>query len=521
MPAAGDLPTSSVVTLVGTPATALATARAFAAVPGVSLRLRTPTTYAPRRRASRATWWCSITGSRLRRPAAEPGGAADRPDAPARKDGSPACSTKASSAARTPATNCSKASSCPRWRSTANAATRLTPPAWLAPVVWSPDGVLLAAGADGRQRVAALAFEPGQSNLTQLPALPILAANLVRWASGWAPAAATAGVPFTVEAASGIRTVTLERGGAVTARVRVTQAPVVLDPGTPGLYSVRETGPGTTRTRSRRRQHRRSRRRAASTAGRSPQREGRRRQPGSREPSVLVSRRGAAGARARVGLLGHAQAASRACERAQLQPSVRAAGAAGRGGRWRCSPRRRLPRGAPRREWLWLALQALAPALLVLALAGPQLHSGSGRPTVLAVDQSASIDASMRALERRWTAQVAEGRLRIAVPGGPLREHAGRDATRAGRKPPGLEASATDLQSAIGAAIGLRAQRRARGGAQRRRPDAGRSARDRAAGAAARCRGRLDHARRIHAAATQRSRRSRCRLSCISVTRCR
>ncbi len=41
----------------------------------------------------------------------------------------------------------------------------------------------------------------------------------------------------------------------------------------------------------------------------------------------------------------------------------------------------------------------------------------------------------MQALERRWTAQVREGRLRLAVPRGSLREHASRDATRAGRKP--------------------------------------------------------------------------------------
>ncbi len=115
---------------------------------------------------------------------------------------------------------------------------------------------------------------------------------------------------------------------------------------------------------------------------------------------------------------------------------------------------RRLSRASPRREWLWLALQALAPALLVLALAGPQLRSGSSRPTVLAVDQSASVDASMRALERRWTAQVQKDD--CVSPCRVVRFAS----TPAAAPPsltfaPGLEAGATDLKSAIGAAIGL------------------------------------------------------------------
>ncbi|HTA33178.1 MAG TPA: vWA domain-containing protein [Solirubrobacteraceae bacterium] len=115
---------------------------------------------------------------------------------------------------------------------------------------------------------------------------------------------------------------------------------------------------------------------------------------------------------------------------------------------------RRLSSGSPKREWLWLALQALAPALLVLALAGPQLHSGSGRPTVLAVDQSASVDPSMQALERRWTAQVQKDD--CVSPCRVVRFASTPAATPpplAGA--PGLDAGATDLQSAIGAAIGL------------------------------------------------------------------
>ncbi len=246
VPAAGDLPMSSVLTLVGTPATALATARAFAAVPGVSLRLRTPATYSPRDAQQSELvvldHWIPSAGL--------PSSPAVLLIDPTRlPEGRVAGVLNESVVSGTDAGNeLLEGVQLSSLAITAKAAARLTPPPWLAPVVWSPDGVLLAAGADGRQRVAALAFEPGQSNLTQLPALPILAANLVRWASGWAPGAATAGVPFTVEAASGIRTVTLERGGAVAARASVTKAPIVFDPGRPGLYNVRETGPGTARS---------------------------------------------------------------------------------------------------------------------------------------------------------------------------------------------------------------------------------------------------------------------------------
>lgn len=245
VPAAGDLPTSSVVTLVGTPATALATARAFAAVPGVALRVRTSATFTrgdaeqsdlvvldhllPHGDLPASPAVLLIDPSRL--PEGRVGGVLGE---------SVVSGTDAGSELLEGVELSSLAIA-------ARAASRLTLPAWLAPVVWSPDGALLAAGGNGRQRVATLAFEPAQSNLTQLPALPILAANFVRWASEWAPPAATAGVPFTVEAASGIRTVTLEQGGAAKLRTRVTRAPVVLDPARPGLYSVRETGPGTAR----------------------------------------------------------------------------------------------------------------------------------------------------------------------------------------------------------------------------------------------------------------------------------
>ncbi len=246
VPAAGDLPTHSVVTLVGTPVTALATARAFAAVPGVSLRLRTPAMFS-RDDVEQSDL---VVLDHWIPPGGLPPSAAvllvDPPRLPEGRVGGVLGETVVSGTDA--GSELLEGVELSSLAIAANAVRRLTPPPWLAPIVWSPGGVLLAAGGNGRQRVAALAFEPGQSNLTQLPALPILAANLVRWASGWAPAAATAGVPFTVEAASGIRTVTLEEAGAATVRARVTRAPVVLDPGRPGLYSVHEIGPATARS---------------------------------------------------------------------------------------------------------------------------------------------------------------------------------------------------------------------------------------------------------------------------------
>jgi hypothetical protein len=246
VPAAGDLPSSSVVTLVGTPANALATARAFAAVPGVTLRLRTPPTFS---RGDAEQSDLVVLDHWIPRGGLPPSPAVLLVDPPRLPEGRVGGVLGETVVSGTDAgSELLEGVELSSLTIAANAARRLTPPPWLAPVIWSPDGVLLAAGANGGQRVAALAFEPGQSNLTQLPALPILAANLARWASRWAPAAATAGVPFTVETASGVRTVTLEHAGAATVRARVTRAHVVLDPGRPGLYSVREIGPGTARS---------------------------------------------------------------------------------------------------------------------------------------------------------------------------------------------------------------------------------------------------------------------------------
>ena len=66
----------------------------------------------------------------------------------------------------------------------APATERITPPPWMAPVAWTPSGPLLAAGTSGRLRAAALAFDPARTNLPQLAAFPILLWNVLRWATG-------------------------------------------------------------------------------------------------------------------------------------------------------------------------------------------------------------------------------------------------------------------------------------------------------------------------------------------------
>lgn len=66
----------------------------------------------------------------------------------------------------------------------AQAAERVTPPAWMAPVAWTPSGPLLAAGASGTLRAAVLAFDPARTNLPQLAAFPILLGNILQWTTG-------------------------------------------------------------------------------------------------------------------------------------------------------------------------------------------------------------------------------------------------------------------------------------------------------------------------------------------------
>jgi hypothetical protein len=125
-------------------------------------------------------------------------------------------------------------------------AERLTLPDWVAPVVWSAAGPLLAAGDDGTQRLAVLAFDPAASNLTQLSAFPLLLWNVVRWSGTWLPAAVVAGEDVLISASPG--TTSVEIAGAAGLVLRQTfsaQAPhpVTFTAAQPGVYTVVERGP--------------------------------------------------------------------------------------------------------------------------------------------------------------------------------------------------------------------------------------------------------------------------------------
>jgi hypothetical protein len=231
-----------VVTIVGEPSVALATAQAFAAVPGVTLRLRTRATF---HRSDAQQSSLVVLDHWIPKSGLPPSPAVLLVDPPRLPGGRVAGALAETVVSGTDAgSELLGGVELSALSIEAHAASRLEPPRWLAPVVWSPAGVLLAAGDNGRQRVAVMSFEPGQSNLPQLPALPILAANLVQWASGWAPTSASAGAPFSVDASSGVRALTLERAGKSIERLHVAQAPVALSLHTPGLYTLRETGPG-------------------------------------------------------------------------------------------------------------------------------------------------------------------------------------------------------------------------------------------------------------------------------------
>lgn len=92
----------------------------------------------------------------------------------------------------------------------AGAARRTTLPTALHALAWAPSGPLLAAGAipgERPERIALLTFDPQASTLPQLPAFPILLANVVAWSAGGAPPQADldsqAALPVALRASDG------------------------------------------------------------------------------------------------------------------------------------------------------------------------------------------------------------------------------------------------------------------------------------------------------------------------------
>ncbi len=242
VPGDDNIPRAAAVTVVGTPAQARSLAQAFAAVPGVALRVETPAD--DRAGVARASDLVILDG-------ALPHG--DLPPAPAVMliDPSRLPGGEAGGAQADPTLSGADLSS-PLLQDAdlsalsidSGAARRLTLPRFLARVLWSPSGPLLAAGDNGRVRLIVTAFQPGSSTLAQQAAFPILAANIVRWSLGWAPGMALAGSPLSVDALPGAEVATLRRNGTLVDRVRLDGAASSLRSAAPGVYTLRETGPG-------------------------------------------------------------------------------------------------------------------------------------------------------------------------------------------------------------------------------------------------------------------------------------
>jgi hypothetical protein len=243
VPEEGGLARPATVTVVGQRAMALPIAQALAAVPGVALRVQTPTAYRPAQ--ARASDLVVVDGALPGRglppapavllidPRRVPGGRVGGVQADPTVSGTDPSSPLLADVDLSGLTIES------------GAAHRVVLPTALTPVAWSPSGPLLAAGDDGHTRLAVLAFAPTGSNLPQLSSCPILIANIVGWGLDWAPSSATADTPVRVNAIAGARIATVSGAGTATQRVSLgAGGAVVQAPSTPGLYTIAETGPG-------------------------------------------------------------------------------------------------------------------------------------------------------------------------------------------------------------------------------------------------------------------------------------
>jgi hypothetical protein len=246
VPSAADTPAAMTVTLVGDPTTAKPLAQALAAAPGVTLNLRTPATY--RRRDAVASDLVVLDGWIPR------GGLPPAPAvaliAPPRLPGGAVTGTLAAPTVSSMAAGNDLVAGVDL-RSLSvdrDAARHLELPSWLAPVISSPEGALLAAGDNGRQRVAVLAFEPRDSNLTQLAAFPILARNLERWASGWTSSGDDGSLAINSLPGATRATVTAETGASRS--VALSGKAAGITGLAPGGYTVVATGPGVAHRRT-------------------------------------------------------------------------------------------------------------------------------------------------------------------------------------------------------------------------------------------------------------------------------
>ena len=246
VPGAGNASEPLTVTLVGEPSDAQVVAKAFAAVPGVELQLETPKTYqAADARVSGLTildGWLPPSGL----PQSGSVFLIDPPRIPGGRVGGRLAETVVSGTDE--ATDLLAGIDLSSLSIDSGSARAVVLPSYMSALAWSPSGPLLAAGGDGVQRVAMLTFDPARSDLPQLPALPLLAENLVSWAAAWAPATAPAGEPFIVDAAPGARQLMLALDGHRLRTISLNSAAQSLTLDRPGLYSLTETGPYMTRS---------------------------------------------------------------------------------------------------------------------------------------------------------------------------------------------------------------------------------------------------------------------------------
>ena len=435
VPGTDNAPAAATVTLVGDPSSALPLAQAFASVPGVTLLLRTPKSY--RARDARASELVVLDGSL---PAhGLPGSPAvlliDPPALPEGTVGAPIAEPTISGSA--PGAALLEGVDLTSLNIDRATARSLTLPPWMQPVVWTPDGPLLAAGDNGSQRVAVLAFDPPHSNLAQLAALPILARNLVGWADGWASLRA-----------DGSLSVDALPGGS---RATIVGARGATD------HDLARRRPGRGHRCGGRAQHGRRQRTpdAPATDARVLARSARdRRRERPARPRGLGER-------------------PRAIPPALARPLADRARADrdGRGvGRLAEDPL------MANRSRIAGALVVAAALSAIAALADP--HVGSRAPrAVLALDRSASIDPSMRASEARWLDAIAAHPAGCTTPcrivtfarGADVLPVSAQALAARTRLEPG--AVATDLERGIAAAVAAAPD----GGrvivAERRRPD--------------------------------------------------
>ncbi len=246
VPGPGNASEPLSVTLVGEPNDAQVVAEALAAVPGVHLRTLTPRTY---RTADARVSGLTVLDGWLPPSGLPPSASVfliDPPRIPGGRVGGQLAETVVSGTDE--GSDLLDGIDLSSLSIDSGSAHAVTLPSYMSALAWSPSGPLLAAGQNGVQRVAMLTFDPARSDLPQLPALPLLAENLVSWAAAWAPATASVGEPFMVDAAPGTRRLMLALSGHAVRAISLTGAAQSLTLERPGLYSLTETGPHLSRS---------------------------------------------------------------------------------------------------------------------------------------------------------------------------------------------------------------------------------------------------------------------------------